>query len=73
MSLIRNERTKLFANAIDRISTASLTVGVLAPGAAVFYSTVAVPMGVLVSGSAFWIFVAVALHLFARRVLRGLQ
>ena len=31
MSLIHNERTKLLANALDRASTASFTVGVLVP------------------------------------------
>jgi hypothetical protein len=33
---IHNERTRLLANALDRASTASLTIGVLAPIAAIF-------------------------------------
>jgi hypothetical protein len=39
MSLVHNERTKLLANALDRASTASLTVGVLAPIAAALYTS----------------------------------
>jgi len=39
MTLIWNERTKLLANAIDRTSTACLTVGIAAPIAEFFYGT----------------------------------
>jgi hypothetical protein len=35
---IDNERTKLLANALDRASTACLTVGVVAPFAAALYN-----------------------------------
>lgn len=34
----RNERVKLLANALDRASTACVTVGVLGPIAAVLYT-----------------------------------
>jgi hypothetical protein len=37
MSLVHNERTKLFANALDRASTACFTVGVLSPIVAALY------------------------------------
>ena len=37
MSLIHNEQTKLLASALDRTSTACVTVGVLAPIAAWIY------------------------------------
>lgn len=52
MSLIQNERTKLTANALDRASTACLTVGALGPAAASLYGldgTGAPPHGVLIA------------------------
>lgn len=70
MSLVHNERTKLLANNLDRLSTAFLAVGVLGktfnftPGSGLFVS-------VLVLAS--WILAAVVLHLIARRVLGRLQ
>jgi len=39
MSLVRNEQTKLLANALDRASTASLAVGVLGPISANVYAS----------------------------------
>jgi hypothetical protein len=75
MSLIDNERTKLFANALDRASTACLTVGVFAPiAAAIYTSTGTVPAtATFVIGAVCWIFASVVLHLSARYVLRRLQ
>ncbi len=75
MSLIQNERTKLLANALDRASTACLTVGVFAPIAAALYSSTGsfVPVRIFVIGAIVWIFTAVVLHMSARRVLRRLQ
>jgi hypothetical protein len=37
MSLVENEVTKLIANALDRASTASVSIGVLAPLAGYLY------------------------------------
>ncbi|PWE56751.1 hypothetical protein DEM27_10335 [Metarhizobium album] len=75
MSLIHNERTKLLANALDRASTACLTVGVFAPIAAALYSATssisATP--VFIVGAVCWIFTAVVLHISARHILRRLQ
>ncbi|MFD2649008.1 hypothetical protein ACFSX5_14560 [Devosia albogilva] len=75
MSLIENERTKLLANALDRASTACLTVGLLAPVAAVFYGAggTALETWTFALGGGIWLFAAVALHLVARRVLGGLR
>lgn len=74
MSLLENERTKLLANALDRASTACLTVGVFAPIAAALYTS---GRGVspfsFVIGAISWIFAAVVLHMSARYVLRRLQ
>ncbi|KAA5599223.1 hypothetical protein [Blastochloris sulfoviridis] len=76
MSLIHNERIKLAANALDRASTACLTVGVLGPLVAALYGvggTGLADRGILLAiGSLCWMLAAGALHLMARRVLRGL-
>ena len=77
MGLIANERTKLTANALDRASTACLTVGVLGPTVATLYGIGGTSGGshgiVLAAGSAFWLCAAAALHGLARRVLGGLR
>jgi len=75
MSLVLNETLKLQANALDRASTACLTVGVLAPVAATVYnlSGTHTDLWVFVIGAAIWLFAAIALHLGARRTLKGLQ
>lgn len=72
--MIHNETLKLQANALDRASTACLTVGVLAPIAAVLYNVQSsqTPPWVFILGAAIWLFAAVALHLAARRTLKGL-
>lgn len=75
MSLIENERTKLLANALDRASTACVTVGVLAPVAAVIYGASATALAVwaFVLGGVIWLLVAIVLHMVARWVLGGLK
>lgn len=75
MSLIQNERTKLTANALDRASTACLTVGALGPAVASLYglggAAAASPShGPLIAlGSVFWLAAAAVLHFMARSVL----
>lgn len=70
MTLVHNERTKLAANALDRLSTAFVVVGVLgktlsfAPGADMWIGLV---------GVATWILAAAGLHLAARQVLGRLK
>jgi hypothetical protein len=70
MTLIHNERTKLAANALDRVSTAFVAVGAvgqalsLTPASATFWN--------LVSGAC-WLLAAFALHLIAQRVLGRLK
>lgn len=76
MSLVQNERTKLLAAALNTAATSSFTVGVLAPIAAVFYNfggSSEVPLSTIVIGAVGWISAAVALHLAARWVLKGLE
>jgi hypothetical protein len=58
----RNERTKLLANALDRASTACLTVGVLAPVGAVLYTGSQPNPWILGIGLIVWLVVARALH-----------
>lgn len=75
MSLVENERTKLLANALDRTSTACVTVGLLAPVAAVVYgaSGTSLASWTFILGGIVWLFAAAALHLIARVVLGGLR
>ncbi|ABC23501.1 hypothetical protein [Rhodospirillum rubrum] len=76
MSLIANEQTKLTATALNTAASSCFALGVLAPIAAVFYNAggdVHVPLAVLVLGAILWIGAALALHLSARLVLKGLK
>ncbi len=75
MSLIRNETTKLFANWLDRASTASMTLGVIAPLAAAMFGFPSPPGSVasLLIGVGFWFSTAVGLHVLARLALKRLQ
>ncbi|MEH6691804.1 MAG: hypothetical protein V7774_11515 [Pseudorhizobium pelagicum] len=70
------EQTKLLANALDRTSTACVTVGVVTPIAALLYGIgpTAVQLGLAVLGYFLgWLMIAVFLHYMARRVLRKLR
>ncbi|NUB43393.1 hypothetical protein GEU84_003265 [Fertoebacter nigrum] len=75
--MVRNEQTKLLANALDRASTACFTVGIATPLAAWLYNIgnfrSVVPSLVVGFGIGGWFLVAVALHLLARRILRRLD
>jgi hypothetical protein len=76
-SLVRNERTKLLANALDRASTAALAVGVLGPVVTSSYGLTPPDRGLLLSGlvigTILWVLIAVLLHVSARWVLKGLR
>jgi multisubunit Na+/H+ antiporter MnhG subunit len=75
--LIHNEQTKLYANALDRASTALLTVGIVTPIAGFLYYVAGfgASIGVwrLAASVIGWISASVALHYLARRVLKGLR
>lgn len=74
MSLIHNERTKLTANALDRASTACLTVGVLGPAAAALYGVGGAAAGRwVIVGAVLWLTASGMLHLMARRTLGSLK
>lgn len=68
--LVHNERTKLAANALDRLSTAFVVVGVL--GRTLNYSPGA-EMWIGLFGVATWIFAAAGLHWAARQMLGRLK
>lgn len=77
MTLIRNERTKLLANALDRASTACFTVGIATPVAGYIYNISSLrenlPVWTMIGGGIGWISACVLLHLLARRTLGGLK
>ena len=76
MSLVRNERLKLFANALDRASTACITVGVFGPAVAFLYGlggASGVASSFLAVGSALWLVGAAMLHLIAQFALGKLR
>jgi hypothetical protein len=73
MSVLHTERTKLLANALDRASTACVTVGIATPVAGYVYNLAgvreALPGVVLGLGVAGWFVVGGGLHMLARRTL----
>ncbi len=73
MTLIRNERTKLLANALDRVSTACVAVGIFAPFGAAMWDFASTPTWTGVFSASVWISAAIALHMGARSVLGGLE
>lgn len=68
------EQTKLVANALDRASTACLTVGVLAPFAAALYNVSGTVSALqLFSSVVLYLAAATILHRAALDVLKGLD
>ena len=73
MSLIHNEQTKLTAGALDRISTAAIAIGVIAPVvAATFGAPGYSGRAALILFSGGWFVVGIGLHLLGRAILRRL-
>ncbi|WJH40296.1 hypothetical protein N7E02_27580 [Aliirhizobium terrae] len=68
--LINNERRKLLAGALDRLSTAFIAVGVLGQVLSLSPSSASLNSATIMLG---WIFGAVILHWMAQRVLGGLK
>lgn len=76
MSLIENEQTKYLATWLNTIASAAVVIGVLAPLAAAFYggTSLGTPSpAALALGTVIWFLCGCALHLAARRILRGLR
>jgi hypothetical protein len=74
-NLIRNERLKLLANALDRASTACVTIGFITPLTAIVYASgvTGLSTGFFAIASASWILLGLGLHLLAHQVLGGLR
>lgn len=70
LALIVNERRKLLANGLDRLSTAFIAVGVLGQALSLTPAAATLINLIVMAG---WISGAVILHLVARRVLGGLR
>jgi hypothetical protein len=70
MSVIYNERTKLAANNLDRLSTAFIVVGVLGNSFDFTLESGLITSVLNVTG---WLFLAGLLHLIARGVLGRLK
>ena len=70
LDIVSNERRKLMANALDRLSTAFIALGVVGPALSLTPASASVFSIVVMTG---WILGAVILHLIARRVLGGLR
>ncbi|MEA1835229.1 hypothetical protein U8607_24405 [Methylobacterium durans] len=71
------EQTKLLANALDRASTACITVGIATPIAGYVYNVgnfrAFVGPPEILGAVLIWLLVAGTLHFWARRVLKGLD
>jgi hypothetical protein len=72
--LVNNERAKLTAASVDRLSTACVAAGFIAPLVSFAGGTVTVAWSVgLVLSTLTWLTTAFVLHLAARHVLRRLE
>ncbi len=70
LDIVSNERRKLLANALDRLSTAFIALGVVGQALSLTPTSTSIFSVVVMTG---WILGAVILHLIARRVLGGLR
>ncbi|SIQ54355.1 hypothetical protein SAMN05880590_10580 [Rhizobium sp. RU35A] len=72
--LVQNERRKLAANALDRLSTASVGAGLIAPMASFSGSvSLAGPIAAIVVSTIAWLSAALTLHFLARQQLGKLR
>ena len=72
MSLIHNEQTKLTATLLNTIAAAVCVAGVVAPLVGLSYDLPG-PRGTAIVASFLWLLLGGAIHLLARRLLRGLR
>ncbi|HBT68928.1 MAG TPA: hypothetical protein DEB63_12695 [Agrobacterium sp.] len=70
LDIVSNECRKLLANALDRLSTAFIALGVVGQALSLTPTSTSIFSVVVMTG---WILGAVILHLIARRVLGGLR
>ncbi|HWK93794.1 MAG TPA: hypothetical protein VNR39_00085 [Pseudolabrys sp.] len=69
MDLIRNERTKLLANAVNNTAVAVIVTTVITPLAGLLYGIQPVPGAIWFAYWFLWLFVGVGLHFSAQAVL----
>jgi hypothetical protein len=74
MNTIHNARITMFATLLNTMAGSSFTVGVAAPiAASFFYNPVGAHLTNVLGGVAFWLILAILLHIAAQRVLGGLR
>jgi hypothetical protein len=72
--VVHNEQTKYSAAALDRISTACIAIGAIAPIVAVTVGTPGYAPGWgLIGFSVVWLLVGAVLHFLGRAMLRSLK
>ena len=72
--LVHNESAKFSAAALDRISTACIAIGAIAPIVALTTGTPGYSFGWTLMGfSIGWLFVGAVLHFIGRAMLRSLR
>ena len=74
MALVRNERHKLTANALNGVAIATMVAGSIAPLIAASYGFASAPAHrFLALVTAVWFLAAIIIHIMARLVLGGLR
>ncbi|MCV9999811.1 hypothetical protein OE766_16345 [Pararhizobium sp. YC-54] len=69
-----NERVKLSESSVDRLSTACIAAGFIAPTVSLANGQIAIALSMpLAFSTATWLLTALALHFAARRILGKLQ
>ena len=72
--LVHNESAKLFANSMDRVSTACVVTAFIAPvSAAMFGQNLPITREAYISALIFWSLCALILHLVAQTVVDTLK
>lgn len=73
MSLIHNEQTKLTAAAIDRLSTACIALGVIAPVVSFGMGGTGYSLLTVTAFGVVWFSIGACLHFLGRAILRRLR
>jgi hypothetical protein len=73
VNLIRNERIKLFATALNNLAVATMAAAIIAPVAGILYGSTAVASTWWPLLALAWISVGIGLHIGAQRVLGRLK
>lgn len=76
MSLVKNERRKLFATLLNNMANGCFVVGLVAPTAAMIYKLDNAPYisaGKLELGVCIWVSVLIGLHVVAQWIIGGLE